>query len=229
MQADSVIRTFKAEAEVGMNRVTWALDRKGVVAPDADDDDAEPSGPAVLPGNYTARITVGDQTSEAVIEVRPDPRREQSVAMVEANLEVYWTGQGKLAELRAAIRRLTDTQGVVKFYAERLDDWDGDEAVGEDLEARTDSVTAHITALLDQLRPPAAPGLRGNNTITATLGSAVNEATNSPYAPSAGRRDQVDWAISQANGLLEEIDQFYSTELSEYRAALKEAGFDPLS
>jgi photosystem II stability/assembly factor-like uncharacterized protein len=229
MQADSVIRTFKGEAEVGMNRVTWALDRKGVVAPDADDDDAEPSGPAVLPGNYTVRITVGDQTSEAMIEVRPDPRREQSVAMVEANLEVYWTGQGKLAELRAAIRRLTDTQGVVKFYAERLDDWDGDEAVGEDLEARTDSVSAHITALLNQLRPPAAPGIRADNTITATLGRAVNEATNSPYAPSAGRRDQVDWAISQANGFLEEIDQFYSTELSEYRAALKEAGFDPLS
>jgi photosystem II stability/assembly factor-like uncharacterized protein len=228
MQADSVIRTFKGPAEAGMNRVAWALDRKGVVAPDADEDDPEPSGPAVLPGDYMVRITVGESTSEAVIEVRPDPRREQSVAMVEANLEVYWTGQEKLAELRAAIRRLDDTQKVVTFYDGRLDDWDGDEAVGVDLAAQTDSITSHITELLEKLRPPQAPGIRANNTVTADLGSAVNEATSSPYAPSAGRSDQVDWAMSEADSVLELIDAFYATELASYRAMLKDAGFDPL-
>ncbi len=228
MHADSVIRSFKGPAEAGMNRVTWALDRKGVVAPDADEDDDEPAGPAVLPGNYSVRITVGDNTTHASIEVRPDPRKTQSVAMVEANLEIYWTGQGKLAELRAAIRRLEDTQEVVSFYSGRIDDWDGDQEAQEDLEARTDSLKSQITGLLDRLRLPDGEGIRSDTTITNRLGQAVNEATGSPFRPSTGRRDQVEWAMNEADELLEEIERFYAAEVAAYKEALRSAGFDPL-
>ncbi|MFV2008067.1 MAG: hypothetical protein ACC667_11510, partial [Longimicrobiales bacterium] len=213
MQADSVIRAFKGPAEAGMNRVTWALDRKGVVAPDADEDDDEPAGPAVLPGNYSVRITVGDQTTEGSIEVRPDPRKTQSVVMVEANLEVYWAGQGKLAELRAAIRRLNDTREVVDFYGGRLDDWDGEEGAREELTAQTDSLKSHVNGLLDQLRLPDGEGIRSDTTITNRLGQAVNEATGSPFRPSTGRRDQLEWAMIEADEMLEEIEQFYTAEL----------------
>lgn len=211
-----------------MNRLTWALDRKGVVALDADDDDAEPSGPAVVPGDYSVRITVGDYTTEGSIEVRPDPRRAQSVAMVEANMEIYWTGQGKLAELSAAIRRLEDTESGVTFYSDRLEAWDGEKAVGEDLTARSDSVSVQITALLDQLRQPPGTGIRADKTITSKLRNAVNEATNSPFTPSAGRREQVDRAMNEADETLALVVAFYATELPAYQAALHDAGFDPL-
>ncbi|MDH3225230.1 MAG: hypothetical protein OEO23_16025, partial [Gemmatimonadota bacterium] len=112
LDADSVIRTFEGPAQAGVNRTAWALERKGVIPPDADEDDDEPSGPAVLPGTYAVRVTVGDYASEGSVRVLPDPRRREAVAVVEANLEVYWEGQAKLEELRAAIRRLSDTKDV---------------------------------------------------------------------------------------------------------------------
>lgn len=148
--------------------------------------------------------------------------------MVEANLEIYWTGQGKLAELRAAIRRMDDTQEVVSFYSGRIDDWDGDEEAQEDLKARTDSLKSHITGLLDRLRLPDGEGIRSDTTITNRLGQAVNEATGSPFRPSTGRRDQVEWAMNEADELLEEIERFYAAEVAAYKEALRSAGFDPL-
>ena len=185
-------------------------------------------GRPVLPGDYSVRITVGDHTTEGLIEVRPDPRKARSVAMVEANLEIYWTGQGKLAELRAAIRRLDDTQEVVSFYSGRIDDWDGDEEAQEDLKARTDSLKSHITGLLDRLRLPDGEGIRSDTTITNRLGQAVNEATGSPFRPSTGRRDQVEWAMNEADELLEEIERFYVAKVAAYKEARRSAGFDPL-
>ena len=64
LHSDSVIRTFRGPARAGVNRTAWALDRKGVVPLDADEDDDEPAGPQVLPGTYGVRVTVGDYSSE---------------------------------------------------------------------------------------------------------------------------------------------------------------------
>jgi hypothetical protein len=230
MQADSVIRTLKGPAKAGMNRTAWGLQRKGIPAPDADEDDPEPSGPEVLPGTYMVRITVGDYETRGVVNVLPDPRAPQAVSVVQANLDVYWQGQAKLNELQAAIRRLTDTKGVLDFYGGRIADWDEvEEETRDSLTARTDSVKGHVGGLLERLRmPPGLTGIRADTSITARLGQAVNEATSTPYVPSSGRRAQLDWALRVADEALREIEAFYATDVAGYREALRAAGFDPL-
>jgi len=230
LHADSVIRTLKGPAEAGLNRTTWGLERKGIPAPDAKKDDPEPSGPEILPGTYAVRVTVGDHTSEGTVRVLPDPRAPQSVAMVQANLDVYWRGQAKVEELQAARRRLDAIKGVFDFYGKRIADWrEADEAVRDTLKARTDTIKAHADKLLERLRlPPDLTGIRADTTVTSRLGQAVGEATGSPYAPSAGRRAQLDWAMREADELLARIEEFFAREVPEYRDALGAAGFDPL-
>jgi hypothetical protein len=230
LHADSVIRTLKGPAEAGMNRTTWGLQRKGIPAPDADEDDPEPSGPEVLPGTYAVRITVGDHETLGQVDVLADPRRPQAVSLVQANLDVYWRGQAKLNELQAGIRRLTETKGVLDFYGGRLADWDEVEAeVLDSLTARTDTVKAQADRLLERLRmPPGLTGIRADTSTTARVGQAINEATSTPYVPSPGRRAQLDWALQEADEMLGEIEAFYATEVAGYRQALRAAGFDPL-
>ena len=116
----------------------------------------------------------------------------------------------------------------MSFYSGRIDDWDGDEEAQEDLKARTDSLKSHITGLLDRLRLPDGEGIRSDTTITNRLGQAVNEATGSPFRPSTGRRDQVEWAMNEADELLEEIERFYVAKVAAYKEARRSAGFDPL-
>ncbi|MFO7892672.1 MAG: hypothetical protein R6U63_02965, partial [Longimicrobiales bacterium] len=105
LDADTLVRTLKGPAEAGVNRVTWGLERKGIPAPDADEDDPEPAGPEVFPGTYDIRIVVADDTAHGTVTVRPDPRGAKSRAVLAANLEQWRRGQEALGELRAAERR----------------------------------------------------------------------------------------------------------------------------
>ncbi|NIP77738.1 MAG: hypothetical protein GWM90_00455, partial [Gemmatimonadetes bacterium] len=74
LESDSVIRTLEGPAEAGVNRVVWALERRGFPRPGADEDDPEPAGPEVVPGTYGVRVTVGDHVAEGTVEVLQDPR-----------------------------------------------------------------------------------------------------------------------------------------------------------
>jgi photosystem II stability/assembly factor-like uncharacterized protein len=230
LHGDSVIRTLKGPAESGVNRVTWGLERKGLPAPDADEDDPETSGPPVLPGRYGVRVTLAGRTAEGEVEVRADPRKEKSVAVIQANLEVYWRGQAKMADLQAAIRKLNETRETLNVYEGRLGEWDdADDEVRDTLVERTGAVKERIGELLDRLRmPPQLTGIQENSSLTARLGQAIGEATGTPYTPSPGRRAQLDWAMEEADEMLEEVDRFYAEEIPAYRDALDQAGFELL-
>ena len=229
MRADTVVRTLKGPAAAGVNRITWGLERKGLPAPDADEDAPEPGGPEVFPGRYAVRVTVGDHTSEGVVEVLPDPRRQKSEAVLQANLDQYWRGQESLGLLRAAVRRLDETKETLALYESRLEDWDAaDEDVRDSLVEETGDLVTMADQLLARLRMPPTKGIVDDTTVTSRLQGAVGEATGTPYRPSPGRVAQLEWALTAVDGLLNEIERFYVEEIPEYRQSLREAGFDPL-
>ncbi|VTR96772.1 WD40/YVTN/BNR-like repeat-containing protein [Tuwongella immobilis] len=62
--------------EPGVQRFVWNLrHRPAKVIPGAKVDAGNPAeGPLVAPGEYTVKLTVGDQTQSAVLRVLPDPR-----------------------------------------------------------------------------------------------------------------------------------------------------------
>ena len=81
-----VIRTLKdLPAEAGMNRVNWDLGEDPPFTrtpgpPISREFFGAPRGANVLPGTYTVRLTVDDQTLETVVQVRVDPTVDVSPA-----------------------------------------------------------------------------------------------------------------------------------------------------
>jgi hypothetical protein len=212
-----------------VNRAVWALERNGIRPVDADDDDPDPPGPQVLLGTYAVRITIGDREARGSIEVVTDPRRPATVAIVRANLEVFWRGQQKATELQVALRRLNETRGTLDFYEQRLESWhEADSTLRDSLIDRTTELRAQVDTLLEQLRVPEGPGIRADTTVLGRLGQVAGEASGTPYQPSAGRVQRLDGVIAEADELLARVEEFYATEVSSYREALGAAGFDPL-
>ncbi|HKK93381.1 MAG TPA: hypothetical protein VJ925_08090, partial [Longimicrobiales bacterium] len=228
LQADTVVRTLKGPSMAGMNRIVWGLERKGLPDPDADAEDAEASGPEVLPGSYDVRITLGEATSEGSLTVLPDPRRERDTRIAAAAVELLFDGQARQQDLQRAIRRLNRTNEVLAAMETRLEDADLDPVVIDSLTAHTDRVQERSGALLDSLRTAPTGEIIADNSITARLGRALGEATGTPYMPSEGRRAQLEWAMEDAGRILREIDAFYTGQLEAYGEALEAAGFDPL-
>jgi photosystem II stability/assembly factor-like uncharacterized protein len=75
-------------AEAGVQRAVWDLRYEGAKQiAGAEIDFGDPyTGPLVLPGTYTVRLTVGEETHTASLEVGPDPRAKTSRADLEEQL-----------------------------------------------------------------------------------------------------------------------------------------------
>lgn len=71
-------------------------------------------------------------------------------------------------------------------------------------------------------------GIVEETTIKPRLGTALDRATGTPFAPSAGRVANVDRALERAREVLGRVDAFYSADVLKYRDARCEAGFDLL-
>jgi photosystem II stability/assembly factor-like uncharacterized protein len=97
------VREFKdISKEKGLNRAVWNLRYDGAKLRTQPDPEQlrfsdGPSGPKVLPGVYTVKLTLGKQTLEEKIEVRLDPM----LAGVEAGLKIQLDEALKLRDLQS--------------------------------------------------------------------------------------------------------------------------------
>jgi photosystem II stability/assembly factor-like uncharacterized protein len=230
LEADSVIRTLRGPAKAGVNRITWALERRAIRPPGSRPDAPEPGGREVLPGRYAVRVTLGEDVAEGTLDVLQDPRTDRPVVAMRQNLETVLRGQQVVARLRTAQDRLERTHAALDLHARELNRWEAaDSATRAQLIERTDSVKAHTNRYLDRLRlPPDTKGIVDDTTVTSRVNNALGRATSTPDAPAPGRIIELDWNIARADALIEEIDRFYATEVVAYRDALRSVGFDVL-
>jgi hypothetical protein len=142
----AAIRRFKGPGEPGLNRTAWDL-RADLPGDEAEEEESggggffgSPQGPEVVPGEYTVRVAVGDETAETRMRVLPDPRTEvpmaDRVAKYEAAMEA--------AELNRRLTRAQDRIGEVEEALDQLlaalEGMEGEEAAAlrtaaEELEA----------------------------------------------------------------------------------------------
>lgn len=89
------------------------------------------AGARVLPGTYTARLTVGTTTQSQTFEVRQDPRRETPVAALVARDSVANLLVARIGEIHDAVNRVRDLKTQVQGFVTRTRDADSAKAIGE--------------------------------------------------------------------------------------------------
>ena len=95
----------KLEAKKGLNRFEWNMQQKG--AWDQNKRRRFGNGPMVLPGKYTAKLTVGEQSLEKSFEVLMDPKLEEDGISL-ANMKEQQELQFKVIDLLSEARKFQD-------------------------------------------------------------------------------------------------------------------------
>jgi len=95
----------KLEAKKGLNRFEWNMQQKG--AWDQNKRRRFGNGPMVLPGTYTAKLTVGEQSLEKSFEVLMDPKLEEDGISL-ANMKEQQELQFKVIDLLSETRKFQD-------------------------------------------------------------------------------------------------------------------------
>jgi photosystem II stability/assembly factor-like uncharacterized protein len=106
----------------GVQRAAWDLRYQGAAKIDsAKIDSGDPElGPLVLPGRYTARLTVDGRTLTTPVEVRPDPRGTVPRADLEQQLALALSLRDDLTRLAGIVEGLRSVREQAKARAAAL-------------------------------------------------------------------------------------------------------------
>ncbi|MEM7786600.1 MAG: glycosyl hydrolase [Bacteroidota bacterium] len=207
---DADDRRFTLPTGAGMNRVVW-----GRRYPDTARFDGmvfwagSLSGPEAVPGTYTARLVVGDDSTDVPFEIRLDPRSSATADDLEAQFTFLREVRDKVTEVNEAVEDIRSLRAQVQAFLSRLPD----EATGADtVEAAGTRLVERMTAVEEALyetrnqsrQDPLNYGINMGNELSA-LGGTVASGDFRPTDQAYAYRDEVMAEIEAELATLREI------------------------
>ncbi|MEK6477233.1 hypothetical protein WJR50_06855 [Catalinimonas sp. 4WD22] len=224
---DEVIRTFKAEAQQGMNRLYWDLTQKGVRDPDTPkpekEDAPEPSGLPVLPGEYTVQITYGDWQESTPVKVLLDPRIELSQADMLARQEMGEQLMEYMQKATKAVDQLNEAKATIELINTQLKEREG-EAIQE-LKAMAKSLqdTIKLYKELIAQKEDVQGILRDPHIVSGKLGAASSYFEAFWHSPNETQSIVLNHVKDSLEEPLAKVNAFFAGPWAEYQEAVNEA------
>ena len=205
---DDEVRPMPAEA--GMNRVVW-----GRRYPDASGFDGMIvwggglTGPEAVPGTYTARLVVGDDSLETPFEIRLDPRSSATPEDLDAQFAFLQGVRDKVTEVNESVERMRDLRAQVNAFLARLPA----QATGADtvrtagralVERMTEVEEALYETRNESRQDPLNYGINLGNELGA-LGATVGVGDFRPTDQAVAYRDEVTAEIDAELATLRQI------------------------
>ncbi|UCD24495.1 MAG: hypothetical protein JSW51_00830 [Gemmatimonadota bacterium] len=220
---DEVVRTVEQEVHIGLNRFVWNLRSDGFKTLTSSGTSTGMATP-VLPGDYSVRVIVREDTAEGTLRVDPDPRLE--VPMRGRELKAT-------AMLRVGQRTEVATEAVERIRATKKGLEAGLAALGEREDSASQELVVAGEALgmkLDSLAalfvnpPGAGPG--GDPPVSSQLSRVYFSLQTSWDAPTEAQRLRLERAESELENALAELNDVFSGEVAVFRRQLVRAGLD---
>ncbi len=215
----------KPAKERGLNRVAWNIRYDGaeVRRPPAEEETAfggPPRGPLALPGIYTVKLTVGNQTLNEHAEVRLDPTISVSPSDLQEQLDFGM----KLRDMQTAMNnglrfldsleeQLKHTQTTVKTLYKEPD---------AELMKSLESYIQQIDALEDRLaRRSDGLGFPGKSQVTNKIGELFSSIDGTNAAPNAYQRQYLEEIQPEFRSRLQEMNKFISETVPQWNEKLR--------
>jgi photosystem II stability/assembly factor-like uncharacterized protein len=230
LDADStVIRTFSAPAEAGMNRTFWSFTRKGVRTPGRQaprDNAPEPSGAQVLPGTYTVQLTYGDHVSSAELQVEPDPRYPYDREAALARMAMYRSYEQLATRATRTTDRLREMKDIIARVSAQMEG--RDDSLATAVKERGASVRDSVDVLLDAFfGVTGKQGIyRNPNTVSNALGTARSYVFSSDRAPDTPEDIALSLAAAAIDAYEARVDAVLKAGWPAYRSTVEAAAIE---
>ncbi len=174
----------KVPADAGMNRFVWNMRYPDATnVPGAIFWAGGVDGPIAPPGQYQARLTVGDTTRTVPFEIRKDPHVAATQEDLDAQFDLLLKIRDQLTRTSEGINRLRDVRAQVEGWEKRIEGREDAEGVRTAATALKKTLT-EIEEELIQVRSKALEDplnfpVKLNNKL-ATLSGAVASADTAP-------------------------------------------------
>ena len=218
------------EPKAGLNRFVWDMRIvKPTLVPRAVFNEGDKAPPKVGAGTYKVRLTFGDRSDSAAIEVRPLPGGHASPEDLRAQFELLSAIRDRLSEAHVAVMTIRD----VKAQATEL----GDRAVrlgmGDGLKTKAKALGDKLTAIEMKLINPDIKGLEDDLNYPPRLDHDLTFLAgvvgSADRAPTASSRKMYDDLAQRLGAIRAELKGVLDGDLADFNRAVQTAGVPPVA
>jgi hypothetical protein len=179
-----------------------------------------PRGPAVVPGTYTVKLTVGDKTLQKTVEVRLDP----SVSVPAADLVKLQEMSLRLRDMQSAANTALRTLDSLKAQLEFIERTEKDRVPDLPKEF-TEKLTAYkkqVTELTDKItRPEGGFGFSGRTQLADRIGGLFFTIDAVNAAPTPAQQTYFGEIQTEFRQKTDEVNRFISQTVPQMNETLK--------
>ena len=211
------------ETNPGMHRFVWDLRWGSSGGPSVDEESEyrSPSGPKVVPGNYSVSLTVNGKLQTQPLIVMMDPRSSATPEILRKQLQL---GQQIFAETLEARRALAEIASLQKQLADR------EQKIGEtnpEIKSALADAQSEISKI--QAKPGTVGQASGLEAAFADMASALRVVESGDRAVPAQAIAVYNESSQRAKIAIGEWNEFKTTKLRRLNQKLSEAKLAPIT
>jgi hypothetical protein len=225
------IRQLKWKVDTGFNRKNWGLEQKGYRfpgSPKPKNEEQEPSGLQVLPGNYKIVYALGDGKDSAMVTIKADPRLGERNNIRVSQYAMFGRLQKSSDKLTLGLDRLTEAEDLTKKMDAQLKDVEGKPA--DSLRKATriiqDSIKAVRESITGKRFERQGYGQVPQVTITNQLQTARAYIGAKTLTPGPQEELLVKRAEEMVDGGVNRINAFFDGPWKNYRQLAESTKLD---
>jgi photosystem II stability/assembly factor-like uncharacterized protein len=224
---DSEVEVPTLTAERGLNRATWDLHYPGAESfPGMVLWNGLPGGVEAAPGEYRARLTVGDWSDETAFRVLGDPRSTATSGDYDAQFAFQHSIREQLTRTHREIGRIRDVRSQLETFSKRLEARDEAPEVREAADALVEKLTGLEESMYQtKAQSPQDPlnyPIRLNDKLAGVLGMA-SLGNFGPTDSMVAVRDEL---VAELDTALADLQAAWEGDLAEVNRMAAEAGVD---
>jgi len=178
------------------------------------------TGMRVLPGTYTVKLTVGDQSNAssmtAPFEVRQDPRTTTSAADLKAQFDFVTSTMAKLSEVNEQIIKIRDVRKQLTDVKKRVGSAKESKPIVDAANDLDKKMTAVEEALYQTKNHSPEDPLNFPIKLNDKLGGVADSAATGSWAPTTQQIAVRDELVPQIDAQLAKLKAIWDTDLPAF-------------
>lgn len=218
-----VVDTIAGSKHRGLNRATWSMRLKPpTVPPAASAAFGAATGPRVLPGTYTVKMTKGDKVYTSKLKLVLDPRATYNEQDRRQQFDLTMKLYKMMARMSFAVDSMVNLRDTATARAAKLPAKDALRASVQQLAQQVDALRSKIVATKE------GGAITGEERIREYLTSVYGDVNNYDGKPTNSQVERTDALGHELEDVMKELDQLTAKQLPVINSGLQKKKLEPI-
>ena len=223
-QDGKLVDTVAGSKHRGLNRVTWSMRLKAPLVPPAASALFQAAqGPRVLPGNYTVKMTKGDQVYTAPLVIRLDPRATFTVEERKAQFDLATKLDQLMGHMSYGVAAIVSVRDAADARAAKL-------AEKDPLRTQLAKLSADLNTLRSKIVATKEGGaITGEERIREFIGDVYGDVNGYEGRPTEMQINRTQALSHELDDVITDFRKLTAKDLAQINAGLRKKKLEAIN